>query len=440
VPTNTAVELKFSKRIDQLTVTNSTFFINPRTGSTVFVPGTISVSADGLSVVFTPTGPLVPGTNYGINVAGIQDLEGQAIQSFGSTFTTGLAAANAAPVVVMVSPPNGTTGVPVNVRVDVVMSAPVGVTSVGSNAITVSAGSTPVAGTISVSSSGTTLTFTPGSLLTASTVYTVNVSSFTDQAGNTVAPFTSSFTTGTSGVADTSAPAVLTVSPANGAAGVAVSSSIVLTFNKNLDPSTVSNSTITVSDTAFIGILAGSYAVSGTTVTFTPLTALPGSTLVFVAVPVNGLQDLSGNKNVSVNFSSSFTTASVTDTTAPQVVATPNNGATGIGLNATVVLTFSKSVNPNTINSNTVGLLANGTKLNVSIAHSSDNRVVSLTPLAAHSASIGTESAAWEHGDRCARGRHRCAVCKRGDEHGHDTRSFARFTERSASGRYDTGN
>jgi len=96
-------------------------------------------------------------------------------------------------------------------------------------------------------------------------------------------------------------------------------------------------------------VLAGSYAVSGTTVTFTPLTALPGSTIVFVAVPVNGLQDLSGNKNVSVNFSSSFPTASVTDTMAPQVVATPNNGATGIGLNATVVLTFSKSVNPNTM-------------------------------------------------------------------------------------------
>jgi len=94
------------------------------------------------------------------------------------------------------------------------------------------------------------------------------------------------------------------------------------------------------------------------------------------------VQDLSGNKNVSVNFSSSFTTAAVTDTTPPQVVAVaPSNAATGIGLNATVVLTFSKSLNPNTINSNTFGLLANGTKMNVSVTHSSDNRAVSLTPL-----------------------------------------------------------
>jgi hypothetical protein len=71
----------------------------------------------------------------------------------------------------------------------------------------------------------------------------------------------------------------------------------------------------------------------------------------------------------------------VSDTTAPQVVSvTPVNNATGIGLNAIVTLTFSKSLNPITITSSNFGLLANGTKVpNVTVSHSADNRVVSLT-------------------------------------------------------------
>jgi len=45
-----------------------------------------------------------------------------------------------------------------------------------------------------------------------------------------------------------------------------------------------------------------------------------------------------------------FTTANVVDTTAPTVVAvTPGNGATGIGTNGQVVISFSESVNPATV-------------------------------------------------------------------------------------------
>jgi hypothetical protein len=112
-------------------------------------------------------------------------------------------------------------------------------------------------------------------------------------------------------------------------------------------------------------------------VTFTPISVLPGTATVQVAVN-SGVLDLAGNRSTS--FSSSFTTAAVRDTTAPQVaLVTPNNGATGIGLNATVALTFSKSLNPNTVNANTFGLLANGTKLNVSLSRSADNRVVTMS-------------------------------------------------------------
>src|SRR5258708_33591560 len=91
-------------------------------------------------------------------------------------------------------------------------------------------------------------------------------------------------------------------------------------------------------------------------------------------VVVNGVLDLSGNGNNF--FESTFTTAAGTDTTAPTVVmVTPANGATGIGLNAAVVLTLSKSLNRHTINGNTVGLLVKGSKLRIGIQVSADDLV-----------------------------------------------------------------
>ncbi len=384
VPTNALIQVQFSKRINPLTVTASTFWVYPQgNGPNFLLPGAITVSADGLTATFTPNAPLAPSSLYGINLTtGVTDLEGHPLSGFsGSPFTTAFGSTTTAPTVVMVSPPNGTTGVQVNARVDVVVSAPLSIASVGNGSVTLSAGGTSVLGTVSLSTDRTTLTFVPTSLLAVSTTYTVTVSGVTDQAGNTVVQFTSTFTTGTSGVADTSAPSVTTVSPANAATGVGISSNIVLTFNKNIDPISVNSGTIAVAlSGSFTPLVPGSYSVNGAVVTFTPLAPMPSHTQIFVAAFSGGVKDLAGNSPTS-NFSSSFTTATATNTTPPTVtMVTPANGAAGIGLNAKVVLTFSESLNAGTINANNLGLLANGVKISSSPSSSSDNRVVTLTP------------------------------------------------------------
>ena len=380
VATNAVVQLQFSKRIDPFTVNGSTFYLYP-SDTGIPVAESLAVSADGLTATLTPTGVLQTATSYQVIATnGITDLEGQAIAFFEPTFTTGLGTATAAPTAVSVSPPNGAVGVPVNGRVDVRMSAPVSLASVVSGVVTLSASGTAASGTLSVSGDRMTVTFTPSGLLGVSTSYTVAVSGLTDQSGNVMVPFTSAFTTGTSGVGNTTRPSVVSVSPGNGATGVAVNSSIVLTFNEAIDATTVNGSTVAISDSAFSGELAGSYAVdaTGRVVTFTPLSPLPGSATIQVQVSFNGVADFSGNGSNS--FSSSFTTAAATDTSAPQVVmVTPGNGTVGVGLNAVATLTFTKSLNPGTVNGNTFGLLANGSKLGVSTSISADNRVVTLS-------------------------------------------------------------
>jgi RHS repeat-associated protein len=379
VPVNAVVQLYFSKPVVPWTVTGSTFLITY--GINSVLAGTISVSTDGQTATLTPSGQLNSFTTYYVQAtSGITDVEGHALSSFGSSFTTGLAADTSGPTVLTVSPANGANGTPANIRVDLMMSAPLSAASVGSNAVVLSAGGVPVTGTVTLNTSGSILTFVPANLLAASTTYTVTASGFTDQAGNAVVPFTSSFTTGTSGVANTTVPAVVSVSPVNGASAVSTSSPITLMFNEAVDATTVNDASVPISVSGISGVLAGSYAldVTGTVLTFTPLSPLPGNSMVTVQV-TSGVLDLSGN--ASNGFSSTFSTGTGSNTTAPVVtMLTPQNGATGIGPNAVVVLTFSESLNPATINTNSFGLLANGSALGASISTSADNRVVTLTP------------------------------------------------------------
>jgi RHS repeat-associated protein len=175
-------------------------------------------------------------------------------------------------------------------------------------------------------------------------------------------------------------PYVVNIRPASGTSAVPVNSVVLLNFNEQIDISTVSYGTVPISVSGFSGVLSGTYSLdsTGKILTFTPLTPLPGNSTIVVQAVSNGVADLAGSRIVN-SFSGTFTTAATTDTVPPLVMTiTPNNGATGIAPNNTVVLTFSKSLNSNTVTANNLALIANGTRLGFSISLSPDNRVVTL--------------------------------------------------------------
>ncbi|HLJ86040.1 MAG TPA: Ig-like domain-containing protein, partial [Candidatus Angelobacter sp.] len=391
VPGNTVVELQFSKAIDPLTVTSATLQLIPGTiggsGSVTAggnpIAGTVTVSSNGLSATFIPASPLVLGTSYVVEATpGVSDLEGHGLASFASAFITGVSSSGAGLAVQRISPQNGDTSVPVNVLVVARFNSPIEPLSVGSGAIAVSTGSVNVAGTVQLMSDRMGLVFTPNSPLSANTAYSVAVSGFADATGTVVTPFTSSFTTRSSTASDSGNPQVVSVSPTNGATGVAVNSNVVLTFNENVAATSVSASTVQVNVAGGSGSVAGSYAVAGPVVTFTPLSPLPAAASMQVVVTQLESEATVNTPPPSSNtFSSSFTTTGGTDTAVPSVLSvSPVNGATNIGLNATAVVTFSKSLNPGTIGGNTFALYANGAVLGSTIAVSADNRTVTLTP------------------------------------------------------------
>ena len=88
VPTNTLLQVEVSERINPLAVTEGNFWLrNNTTGQNVL--GTRSVSADGLTLTFTPDVPLETDRSYWLYVTSVTDLANNTLSTGSSRFTTG---------------------------------------------------------------------------------------------------------------------------------------------------------------------------------------------------------------------------------------------------------------------------------------------------------------------------------------------------------------
>jgi len=262
--------------------------------------------------------------------------------------------------------------------------------SVGPSAIAVTAGGQTVAGAVTVPNA-TTLLFKPANSLAVSTAYTVTVGGFADLAGNAATTFTSGFTTSSSLTGVTTGPTVLSVTPPSGSTNVAVTTPVVVTFSAAENPVTLTDSSVAV--LANGTVVAGTIGLNaaGTVATFTPLTPLPGSATIRVYVSYYAyVQDAVGN-DVPSSTGTSFTTAATVDTTVPTVVSvTPSNGQAGVGLNGQAAVAFSKSMNPSTLTTSTITLLAGDVKQSFSPSVSADNRTLTLTGLSLPASTVVT--------------------------------------------------
>lgn len=372
VPRNTVIETQFNERLNAVTVntTSASLLID---GSTS-IPGTVSLSADGTVVRFTPSEPLQPQKfhSFGVSTTA-RDLAGNIVSVAAGQLTTGSAVDTTAPLVQLQSLADGATAVPINGRFVVVFDAAVADRCVTAQTVQLTSNGNFVPVTLSLSTDRRTLTIAPQVALTANTAYSLHMQGVCDLAGNTLNGFTSGFTTSTSATPDTAAPSV-TITPAQNATNVPVTTQVVFNFSEAMDVTTLAGS-IQVSASG-LGEVAGTLSVDGNTVTFTPLDPLPGTRSIQVVV--SGARDLAGNLLPTAN--RSFTTGAAGDTHAPEVLSiVPNDGLTDVAPGAPIVLTFSESLNPSTITSDTFVLFVNGAIVRPSaISKSTDNRTVVL--------------------------------------------------------------
>ena len=182
VPTNAPITFQFDKPIDPYTVSVATIRFADDTNQ--IVSGTFSVSSNELQAAFAPGAPLAVGRAYSISVSGgVHDLAGNSLVAANTAFTAGFAPSTASPHVLLTSPDNALSSVPVNSVLQVLFDEPVQPSSLSAVSLTIAGN--PVAGVVnSLSSGNTVLTVTPPALLQANTAYSINVTGVTDPANH----------------------------------------------------------------------------------------------------------------------------------------------------------------------------------------------------------------------------------------------------------------
>ena len=192
------------------------------------------------------------------------------------------------PTVTATTPAAGATGVARNATVSGTFSEPVASSSITATTFTVTpTGGAAITGT--VSTSGTTATFTPSAPLAFGTTYAARLTTgVTDLSGNGLAQaHTWTFTTGVN-----PAPTVMETTPADGASNVARNTTITITFSEPVDASSVTATTFQVSPAQGASI-AGTFEINGAVATFTPAAPLLLDT-TYTVLLTTGITDVDG--------------------------------------------------------------------------------------------------------------------------------------------------
>ncbi len=376
------ITVTFSEAMDVSTITAANITLKV-TSSGAAVPGTVTYNAATRVATFTPNAPLAQTTGYTLTVSSaVKDLAGNpAGVTRTYTFTTG---DTTPPTVLSVSPTNLATNVPVGTAVQITFSEPMLESTInGANILlTNTATATTVPATVTYNAATNVATLTPTAPLAGSTTYSVTVTTgVKDISGNSlVSTFTSVFTTV---LVDVTPPTVTSVSPPNGATGVAIATTVQVTFSEPMDSTTISNTTITLRNNTTSALVGATVVYNRSTrvATLTPTSALAFGTPFTVTV-TTGVKDVAGNALVAP-FPSTFTTVAAPDTTAPTIIArTPATGLTGVPTSVVPTVTFSEAMDTSTINATNIRLTLTSTSAVVpgTVTYNAATNTASFTP------------------------------------------------------------
>ena len=207
VPLNQVVSATFSEAMSAATITGTTNFTLYAQGSETPVAGQVEYASSGNALVFVPSVNLAAGTTYTATITvGVESQAGVAMTSpYSWIFETGTTANTTQPELVKTIPANLATAVPLNQAISATFTEAMNPLTLTTTTFLLYQGSslsgTPIPATITYDSVNFIATLTPTALLTASTTYTVTVTTGAkDLEGNPLlsgpAPNPWSFSTG----------------------------------------------------------------------------------------------------------------------------------------------------------------------------------------------------------------------------------------------------
>jgi len=145
-------------------------------------------------------------------------------------------------------------------------------------------------------------------------------------------------------------PVVTATNPANLATSVALNQIITVTFNEEMNASTITSSSVSILNGTTV--VAGTLSYNGLVATFTPTNNLASNT-TYVGRVKTSVKDLKGNA-LQTDYVWTFSTGTVV---SPVVTATdPVNNATGVVLSKIITAKFSVPMNSSTITDSTFTL------------------------------------------------------------------------------------
>ncbi len=296
---------------------------------------------------------LLAGTAYTLTIGTeIKDRAGNSLATAQTiNFTTGSTGGTntTPPFVLSSSPANGNQNFPTNAPINIQFSQDMATSGSGSALSSTNVGihldafGVPGASVSAVSTYDAlsrTVTLTPSSALTASTRYIVQVANTaTSATGAPMSKFLASFKS--SATTDTTKPTVLGIFPASGATSVARNqNTISVGFSESMNSTAINSTTMTLS-----GGITGtvSYNPSSNTAFFSPTVPLAAST-VYTLTVTTGAADLAGN--TILLYTSTFTTASPSDSAAPSVLS---GNADNFGIAVTFSEAMKNGTGPNAV-------------------------------------------------------------------------------------------
>jgi hypothetical protein len=329
--------------------------------------------------------------------SGLQDWSGNGLVNFTSQFTTmpsdsntnGSVITSPSGTATSTRPGNGASGISVNQPITIFTNLPIN-PATASSGFEVAENNVAVTGTVQVLDNGYTLEFTPnvpwspGALVQWWTTTSLMDTTYNTSINQTSGYFYVASSTGTL------TPTVQSISPVDGASNIALNTFFDVQFNTPLNPVTVCGAA-TCPTSAMTGAniylsngygglqLAGVYSMPlPNVVRIVPSSPLPASSTIYLRV-TTGLQSITSVPATANYWYASTGTA--TDATLPVVTnAVPMNGSTGIGVNDTPGVTFSKPIDPVSVNSNTFKVTNGGMPLAGGYWFNSTNTRVNFVP------------------------------------------------------------
>ena len=277
---------------------------------------------------------LAIGTPYVLTIGnGVKDIAGNPLVSSTTiSFTTGSVGGtnNTPPFVQSSLPQPGNQTFSPNAPLKVAFSVDMSVVGAGSATSSSNVGlylsnfgalGSQVSTTNTYDSSSRTVTLNH-SILSVGTEYVLVVRNTTKSSTDTSVAQEYRVNFKTASASDSTSPTVLGSFPQNGSTRVSRSIIPSAGFSEDIDSGTVTNTTITLKKTSDGSLVSGtaSYNSQSRGISFAPTTQLLGNTsyTLTVASSSNGIKDLAGNQLLA-DYTMSFTTDNVTDTTSPTV-------------------------------------------------------------------------------------------------------------------------